>query len=374
MLGDEVFLGRSPDNAISLPEGRVSRQHARIVRKNDTTFFIEDLTSANGVYLRQERIPPTTPCELQDGDEIGIGASRFVFHTALPPGVSPQDSVASRWLSPSAIAIGQGVQRHGALTPVTPGEAQEHTPQVAITLDASSIMLEATPEGEQPTQVLHETIKRLRAMCQVSTALGAITERDDLVYKIIDCVFEIFPAAERALLMLYDPATSNLVPVASRAWQDVVGSQGVVVIPRTVINEVATHKRSILCLDALDDTRFNNHSSVLNLSIRSIMCVPLVFREELVGLLHVDTRTKTHNFSSEDLQMLTGIAAQAAIAMKTLQLHEAMEAESARRASLQRYFSPPWWPCLCPVVCPQSSAAICIVARFCLRTLLALPP
>jgi adenylate cyclase len=202
-------------------------------------------------------------------------------------------------------------------------------------------MAAATVEGEQPTQVLRDTIKRLHAMCQVSTALGAITEHDELVYKIIDCVFEIFPAVERALLMLYDPVTNDLVPVASRTWQEVVGSQGVVVMPRTVINEVVTHKRAVLSLDALDDTRFNNHTSVLNLSIRSIMCVPLVFREELVGLIHVDTRTKAHNFTSEDLQMLTGIAAQAAIAMKTLQLHEAIEAESARRASLQRYFSPP---------------------------------
>ena len=44
--------------------------------------------------------------------------------------------------------------------------------------------------------------------------------------------------------------------------------------------------------------------------------------------------------SVEDLQVLTGISAQAAIAIKNLQLYEAIEAETARRISLQRYFSP----------------------------------
>lgn len=344
-LGDSVLLGRGADNDICLPEGRVSRQHARIVRKSDATFFLEDLSSANGVYLRKERITPTTPYALQDGDEIGIGASRFVFYADLPHRATPRSRPASgQFLSNTTTGISLVSQVRGAVTPVTLIDEDTQSQQVTMMFDASSVTLDVGQVGqeiEQTTQELRETVKRLRAMCQVSTALGAITGREELVHKIIDCVFEIFPAAERAVLMLCDPNTNDLLPVASRTWQETPGSQKVVLIPRTIINEVMTHKRSILSLDALDDKRFSDHTSVFNLSIRSIMCVPLVFREEIFGLIHVDTRTRTHNFTSEDLQMLTGMAAQAAIAIKTLQLYEAIEAESARRTSLQRYFSPP---------------------------------
>ena len=56
--------------------------------------------------------------------------------------------------------------------------------------------------------------------------------------------------------------------------------------------------------------------------------------------MQVDTRTTPRGFTAEDLQVLTGISAQAAIAVKNLQLYEAIEAETARRISLQRYFSP----------------------------------
>ena len=106
------------------------------------------------------------------------------------------------------------------------------------------------------------------------------------------------------------------------------------------MNEVALHKRSILSRDALDDSRFNQNMSVVDLSIRSMMCTPLLINGEILGLMQVDTCTTPRGFTAEDLQVLTGISAQAAIAVKNLQLYEAIEAETARRISLQRYFSP----------------------------------
>ncbi|HSX83328.1 MAG TPA: adenylate/guanylate cyclase domain-containing protein, partial [Candidatus Saccharimonadia bacterium] len=89
-----------------------------------------------------------------------------------------------------------------------------------------------------------------------------------------------------------------------------------------------------------DDSRFNQNMSVLDLSIRSMMCAPLLINGEILGLVQVDTCTTPRGFTAEDLQVLTGISAQAAIAIKNLQLYEAIEAETARRISLQRYFSP----------------------------------
>jgi len=106
------------------------------------------------------------------------------------------------------------------------------------------------------------------------------------------------------------------------------------------VNEVALHKRSILSFDAMDDTRFNRMVSVVDLSIRSMMCAPLLASDEILGLIQVDTCTTPRGFTAEDLQILTGLSAQAAVAVKNLQLYEAIETEIARRISLQRYFSP----------------------------------
>jgi adenylate cyclase len=128
--------------------------------------------------------------------------------------------------------------------------------------------------------------------------------------------------------------------VVARTRQGTAEPLEEVAISQTIVNEVALHKRSILSRDALDDSRFNHNMSVLDLSIRSMMCAPLLINGEILGLVQVDTCTTPRGFTAEDLQVLTGISAQAAIAIKNLQLYEAIEAETARRISLQRYFSP----------------------------------
>jgi pSer/pThr/pTyr-binding forkhead associated (FHA) protein len=78
-LGNTLSLGRSPDNDLSLSDERVSRYHARITRRGES-FLLEDLSSANGTFLRNERLPPGIPIELVDADEIRISVIRLVFH------------------------------------------------------------------------------------------------------------------------------------------------------------------------------------------------------------------------------------------------------------------------------------------------------
>jgi pSer/pThr/pTyr-binding forkhead associated (FHA) protein len=78
-LGNTCSLGRSPDNDLSLSDERVSRYHARITRCGER-FLLEDLDSANGTFLRNERLPSGRPSELVEGDEIRIGVIRLIFH------------------------------------------------------------------------------------------------------------------------------------------------------------------------------------------------------------------------------------------------------------------------------------------------------
>jgi class 3 adenylate cyclase len=111
-------------------------------------------------------------------------------------------------------------------------------------------------------------------------------------------------------------------------------------VSRAIIQEVITSKRSILSYDAMGDKRFGKHASVINLSIRSMMCTPLLVGDEFLGLIQVDSRTGPNLFTSEDLQILTGIGAQAAVTVKNMHLYEAIQTETARRTSLQRYFTP----------------------------------
>lgn len=87
---DENYIGRwDADNGVFPDvdldacdnEAKVSRRHARIIRKNGI-YTIEDLGSTNGTYVnRGRRLIPGTPHRLDDGDEIIVGKTflRFII-------------------------------------------------------------------------------------------------------------------------------------------------------------------------------------------------------------------------------------------------------------------------------------------------------
>ncbi len=309
-LPDDAYIGRHPESLLCLPEHHVSRRHARLLRRGNT-FVIEDLLSSNGVIVQGKRLLPQVPYELKDGDEILVGSTRLVYRADA---LLPKPSLLPRVLSPALIAAepmtkrialtGEG--RALRLRMLTDDAAQ---PGVALTLDASMNWLEVSDTEKHTDKGLQEALKRLQAMCQV-------------------------------IIMLRDKSSDRLVPVVARRRQGTAEPLEEVAISQSIVNEVALHKRSILSRDALDDSRFNQNMSVVDLSIRSMMCTPLLINGEILGLVQVDTCTTPRGFTAEDLQVLTGISAQAAIAVKNLQLYEAIEAETARRISLQRYFSP----------------------------------
>lgn len=65
--------GRGSDNTLVLNHREISRQHMRIIWREDDAYLVEDLNSSNGVYLNDARITPRLPQELSVGDVIRLG-------------------------------------------------------------------------------------------------------------------------------------------------------------------------------------------------------------------------------------------------------------------------------------------------------------
>ena len=229
-LPDAVSLGRSEDNLICLPDNRVSRRHARIVRQG-SRFVVEDLNSANGTFLRGQRIPPGTSHHLDDGDEIWLCSMRLVFHA----GESEPE------LGPMALKM------------FVDDTARS---EVQLVLDAAALTTQTGECVQQTEEELQAAIERLQAMCRVSTALGVMTDQDELMQKILDCIFDVFPTVDRAFIVMQQEGESEFQPVAVKSRAGDLGPQAEVAISRTILDEVVTHKHSILSYDAMSDQRF----------------------------------------------------------------------------------------------------------------------
>ncbi|WP_136416595.1 HD domain-containing phosphohydrolase [Herbaspirillum sp. ST 5-3] len=305
-IHDEVVIGREPQDSLAadkflcIPEHTVSRRHARIRRRGDT-YYVEDLHSFNGTFVLGNRLRPGAWHPLRDGDEVSVSSAQIVFHSLLMP-------------------------------------ARENTSTViAKAVDASDLtrMLDASPD---PTQCdVQRTVQKLHAMAQVSIALGAVTDRATLTEKIMNFIFELFPLAERAFILLRKSEGEEPVPVAAARRDGTVMDPERVKLSRTIISEVLNKKQSILSVDTLSDRHFGSQHSIISQAIRSVMCVPLLLEGECLGLIQVDTSSDPYAFKEQDLEMLTGVCAETAVALKNFQLYSDIEQllDGFVRASVQ---------------------------------------
>lgn len=311
-LRDEVVIGRDPQDSLAsgrflcLPDQTVSRRHARICRRG-SAFFVEDLHSFNGTFVLGSRLAPGGWHPLRDGDELVVASTRMVFHSLVLP---PREAM------PSIIT--------------TAVDATQYT----SSLTARSAIEPAPAAGRADLEL---TLRKLHAMAQVSIALGAVKDRQTLIEKIMNFIFELFPLAERAFILLRKEDGEEPAPVAVRRRDGAVESPEEVKVSRTIVDEVVRRKQSILSVDTLSDRHFGSQESIVVQAIRSVMCVPLLVEGEVIGLIQVDTTSDPYAFKAQDLEMLTGVCAEAAVALKNFQLYSDIERllEGFVRASVQ---------------------------------------
>ncbi len=96
-------VGRGSDNNLVLNNREISRQHFRILWRDDDTYLVEDLNSSNGVWFNEARIPTRVPQELHEGDILRAGPYKFSFvqlRYAAPIVVTPPAGAPVERVSP----------------------------------------------------------------------------------------------------------------------------------------------------------------------------------------------------------------------------------------------------------------------------------
>ena len=173
---------------------------------------------------------------------------------------------------------------------------------------------------------------RLAALYQVSQALSTSLDLDEVLAKVMDAVIG-FTKAERGFLVLLEPETGAWELRAARNFnqQDLPARE--VEVSRTVINTVLESAQGLVTTDAQTDPRFSEHESVVFYALRSIMCAPLLSRGQIIGAIYVDNRAQIGNFRPSDLEMLSSLAVQSAIAIDNARMYTRTDQALARRVA-----------------------------------------
>lgn len=295
-------LGRHPDNTVQVLDRIVSKEHCRITRGPQGGYVLRDVGSLNGSYVNGTRVDEH---RLRTGDEITLGNTTLRFVDD-----EPVEQVHNVTLMSDQVQS-----------------------QVRSRVDARSRFLPAAEITD--IEALRADYEKLRIAHELSQKLSVDTNLDEVLQKIVDESFQLI-RADRAVILLYDRETDVLSPRYARHKRE--GEE--ITLSTSILEEVKNNKRAVLSSDAMLDERFKASKSIIMQGIRSTMCVPLLYNDELVGAMHMDSMLTTGAFTEKDLTLFQGIATQAATAIVNHRLAKKIESDSVTRAQFQRLLSP----------------------------------
>ncbi len=330
LTSSESIIGRLPECDVQLNTNTVSRKHAKVTNVGPQ-YFVEDLGSGNGTFVNGTQITGRTPIKNQDRIKLGPMLLRFECEGAAVPAPA---SVSK----PQAFRAGDD--------DFSDDEAASKT--VDFVADEDDDDVEDLIQGNMSAGVGFGLMDvnpqaKLKAIIDISRALTGETDIDAMLPKILDTLFSVFPQADRGCILLKHPDNGQMIPKAYKHRRK--SEDATVKLSRTIVNKVLTDKAGILSADASNE--FSASESISNLSIRSMMCVPLLDKTgEPIGILNIDTQNPMAQFQTEDLEILMTVAGQAALTyenarlMKTWMEKQKQDGEMKIAMSVQRALLP----------------------------------
>jgi adenylate cyclase len=316
--GGEVLIGRSPECQVVLKDFGISRQHAKVVIDDDG-IRIQDLKSKNGTQVNGV---PVVEAPLKDGDRILLGKFQITFSKTLEGKVVLDEA---KPLSEEAGTIIRSV-----------GELSKLLSDTGVEAKAAQADKKAAPD----VQEIEKSNRILKVLTKVAETLIAVRPVEEVLQQVMEIVFDHVPA-ERGFLMLHDDGDGGkLVPMVVKHRTANSSDGGKITISKTIADRVMKDRVSILTSDALVDPRFGAGDSIRFHGIRSAMCAPLWNKEQVIGMIHVDSPMLTNCFNLNDLDLLTALANYAAVAVERARLNQKIVAEEKKRERLGRFLSP----------------------------------
>jgi adenylate cyclase len=320
-------IGRAPDNCVVLDDPRASRHHAHI-RFDDPEYTIVDgvvmngqvRRSANKVFVNGEA---HYEHPLKDGDRVTIGASTLRFEQQKEERTSDV-RYDDKPLGHTQLLI----SANDVMTTVLRTSKPPTAPIAPATRD-------------KEMEALQRKANILAELYEMSKTLGSVFDLNAIFAKATDIIFRSTPA-DRVVALLAEGGGSGedveLTPIATRARDEKLEAHAKkLTIGRTITRKVMKDRVALLSQDAAAEAMFAGVESIVSQGVRSTICAPLVAESGVHGALYADRLDPFAAFKPDDLELITAVAAQTAVAVENARAHERLAREEVARANYGRF-------------------------------------
>jgi serine phosphatase RsbU (regulator of sigma subunit) len=311
-----VVVGRGRGVDVKIEDPSVSRNHARLEPVADG-WCLADMGSANGTFLNGR--PLSRPTALQDGDLVAFGGIMAMYRAGRESSPDSRRTSAVRYID--------GSPRQQRVISALPANDAAADPFAGL-------------DFEEARRVF---ARRLSFLNELGRLSAEVFDEERLLAFVLDELFLTLPQAERAVMLLRDEATGELVARAARAR---TGPLPDVEVSRTLLQEAYQHREALLLTDAQTDQRYAAAESIRALNLRSVICAPLVCGGEAFGVLQVENGPMSAQLTRADLSLVAGIAGTVSITLAYARVHarlldqQLIERDMMLARKVQQHFLP----------------------------------
>lgn len=176
-------------------------------------------------------------------------------------------------------------------------------------------------------------ITQIEALAKVANLLTSGLYLDELLRLIVQVTAELMHS-KISSLMLLDPEKKELIVRATQSISEAYNKKPNLKLGEGIAGKAALDNKPLCVLDVREDKAYLNRDIAKKEGLCSLASVPLAVRGRVIGVLNCYT-SKKHKFSRHELQILSALANQAAVAIENaeldLRLRSAEEALATRK-------------------------------------------
>jgi PAS domain S-box-containing protein len=172
----------------------------------------------------------------------------------------------------------------------------------------------------------HMQLQQLRRLADTTALVNSAQETEEVLNEVMETVIQL-TQAERGYIVLKNRDTGEMEFAVARGLSAEESAAGGRIVSWSVINMVAESGEPLLTVDAGADEQFSHSESIAGFSLLSILAVPLIARDEVIGVAYCDNRVMAGLFKENELGLLTSFGQQAAVAIENARLFEDIRAQ-----------------------------------------------
>lgn len=331
----EYGIGRGQDCSVPIKSSLASRLHAKLVFIKDEWHLIDN-QSTNGTWLNGKKVNDSI-VRNYDVARIGDVLLEFNDEELLQSIIINKDEFKQLKAEKAAI-------QNAAIADFSK-KINERVKEFSVNVATSDLTQESSKLQNDLNELVssfaiqtNRITSEMKVLFELTKSISEILNLKQLLNIAIDLINEI-KNVERGLVLLYEKKTDRFVAYVTRKMSvnDLKIDENSV--SSSILDLMKNSLNPILIKNSLTDERFVSSESVVALSGKSILCVPLISKQGLQGAFYLEKELSTP-FDESDSEFLKNFAGAVSVAIENAKLIMAIKRERHIRNNMERYISP----------------------------------